>query len=46
MHEGQRWSVQHCLDVLNEEKLIELVTFSDGKELLTRIVSMLTKMVR
>jgi four helix bundle protein len=35
-----------CLDVLSEEKLIEVVTFSDGKELLTRIVSMLTKMVR
>ena len=35
-----------CLDVLNEEKFIDNVRFSEGKELLTRIVSMLTKMLR
>ena len=35
-----------CLDVLQEESLVEAVMYSDGKALLTRIVSMLTKLVR
>lgn len=35
-----------CLDVLQEERLVEEASYSTGKDLLSRIVSMLTKMVR
>ena len=35
-----------CLDVLQEEELVEPSDFTEGKELLERIVAMLTKMCR
>jgi hypothetical protein len=35
-----------CFDVLREEELIEPADFTKGKELLERIVAMLTKMCR
>ena len=43
---GSAMECAACFDVLREEELIESAQFTNGKELLERIVAMLTKMCR
>ncbi len=43
---GSAFECAACLDVLREDQMIELDDFGSGKQLLERIVSMLTKLCR
>ena len=43
---GEAFECAACLDVLRQEGLVELPDYSEGKELLEREVSMLTRMCR
>ena len=43
---GSAMECAACFDVLREEEVIEPADFTKGKELLERIVAMLTKMCR